>query len=991
MVWTTSAPEPGELKKAGYTVYNFIRFRQQYIEPADSIGTDRKTLDNAAAPALQIFEQNSAVAMLNVPLSNYWELRALYGYVVEPAYRNDCALLIYARQDLDDLKPDAFVEPEFGYAWTLERLHHLADRYRRRSLDASLSPMTPIEEMLLSAMRHVGLQPHVQYWIDPYRADFAFPERRLVVEADGRGWHDVERDRGRDQRLAKRGWQTMRFSGAQIFRDAPACAESISKTYKERPEAPIYTDVSIEEKTGWKDRLFTWIRALFARLTTPTATDNESQEFPLPPEVLREWCDELDPSQRDAVTAHEGVVQVIAPAGSGKTLVLVSRVRELVARGVSEERILCATFNKATEKQLREKLEEVAVFHVGVRTFHSVGRLILKEEGLLRGGVGSLSYAQWRRLCRLAKDESDGRVWIDAPEASEAVSGYKIGQMISPDQAWELASTPAEKTAARIYALYEKELEKLGRNDYDDLVVNAVMLLKTNQGVRRKWQEKWQCVLVDEYQDIEPAQELLIQLLAAPEDCLMVVGDEDQCIYTWRRAEVETIINFDKRYPGLKRVVLSTCYRCPADVVAASSQLIKNNKLRFPKEIKAHKQPGGASSFVFPQTGAPLNSSAVQLASSLKNCDPADTVVLARTSRLLRDVALACAGNGVRFTADKKVLRPGEAERVVLAYLRLLANPESASAEDVDDVFRVPNRYLSTGLEHDVAQRLRSRLSFKDAVCFPGVEDWRNKRLSEGAELFDRLKKEDDTKALLHALRTEGGLDKHYSDKERMSAHDQIEIEVLDALETEATDKYPRTMVELMEASAQSLEQATSKDGVELATIHGSKGREWTRVIVYGWDRDQLPHKRGLDDAKSIGTTEKYIEDERRLAYVAMTRTKEKLEFVYTKDCPSQFLAEAGLSPDATGTTRTTQYAPASDPLLLAAESRAPYGTPHVGVSNTRNSTIGGNPARIGKSIKSKFANTCPTCKRSIAVGDMISPLKDNSSKRWVHVRCADR
>jgi superfamily I DNA/RNA helicase/very-short-patch-repair endonuclease len=990
MVWTTSAPEPGELKKAGYTVYNFIRFRQQYIEPADSIGTDRKTLDNAAGPALQIFEQNSAVAMLNVPLSNYWELRALYGYVVEPAYRNDCALLIYARQDLDDLKPDAFVDPEFGYAWTLERLRHLADRYRRRSLDASLPPMTPIEEMLLISMRHVGLQPHVQYRIDPYIADFAFPERRLVVEADGRGWHDVERDRARDQRLAKRGWRTMRFSGSEIVHDAPTCAESISKTYKGRPEVPVYTDISIDEKTEWW-RLFAWILALLARRPNPIEVVNESQELPPLPEVPREWCNGLDPSQKDAVTSHEGVVQILAPAGSGKTRVLVSRVQELVSRGVAEERILCATFNKTTEKELREKLEESAVCHVGVRTFHSVGHFILKEEGLLRGEVGSLSYAQWRRLCSLAKNEEDGRVWIDAPEANEAVSGYKIGQMITPDKAWEIASNPAEKTAARIYALYENELEKLNRNDYDDLVVNAVMLLKTNQGVRRKWQEKWQCVLVDEYQDIEPAQELLIQLLAAPEDCLMVVGDEDQCIYTWRRAEVETIINFDKRYPGLKRIVLPTCYRCPANVVATASRLIMNNKRRFPKEIKAHKPLGGASPFRFIQGDGSLNSAAAQVANSLKNCNPAETVLLARTSRLLRDVALACVGNGVLFTADEKVLRPGEAESVVLAYFRLLGDPESASAEDVDDVFRVPNRYLPPGLEHDVAQHLRSGLSFKEAVCLPGVEDWRNKRLSEGAELFDRLKKENSTKALLHALRTEGGLDKHYSDKERMSAHDKIEIEVLETLETETTDKMPSTMIKIMEARAQSLEQATSKDGVELATIHGSKGREWSRVIVYGWDRDQLPHKRGLEDAKSRETTEKYIEDERRLAYVAMTRTKEILEFVYTKDSPSQFLAESGLLKDATGTAGTTQYSPVSEPLLIAAEPCASYGVPHIYVSSARNSTIGGNPARIGKSIKSKFANTCPICKRSFSVGDWISPLKDNGSKRWVHARCPDQ
>lgn len=981
MEWTTASQDASLLRKAGYHVLEFAQFRANFVEPVDRIDVARTSLDNAAAPALAVFAQNQAVAVLNVPVRNHWDLRALHGFIVEPAYRYDCQLLVQASADLDDLAPDTFSEPEFGYAWTLERLRYLATRYRRRSLDASRPPMTPIEEILLDALISVGLAPRLQYGVGPYRPDFAFPERLLIVEADGRGWHDAQRDRRRDVRLRQQGWEVIRFTGSEIFREASQCAEAVAKRYRSRPEAPDYSDAVVEQPSrSWLLRLLDWLKGLFA-LARPSATleiQEDSQVDPLP---VGTWCDDLDRSQREAVLAHEGVVQVIAPAGSGKTRVLVSRVRELVSRGVPEERILCTTFNKATEAELKARLGQVGVGEAAVRTFHSIGHFILKEEGRLRESIGSFSYAQWRRICSLAKGEEEGRVWIDAPEASEAVSNFKLGDMIDPIEAWERASSEAEKTAARIYALYEEELERSDRNDFDDLVINAVRLLRSDAAIRQKWQGKWECVLVDEYQDIEPAQELLIQLLAAPEDCLMVVGDEDQCIYTWRRAEVERIINLDKRYPGLKRAVLSTCYRCPADVVAAASQLIQNNERRFPKLIEAWRPAKAESSFGRPAR-VDGQSMADCVAQSLGSCDPAETVVLARTSRLLRDVALACAAEGVAFKAPAKVLRGAESEGVALAYMRLLAEPRSATPDDVDEVFRVPNRYLPDGRERDVAKELRSGKSFADGVGRLRVEEWRRKRLAEGAELLDRLKVLSDPVALLHALRTEGGLDKHYSDKERMAAHDQVEIEVLDALESEFSGKTVSQAVAAMEARGKVLENASSDEGVELTTIHGAKGREWSRVIVYGWDQDQLPHRRGIDPSKPEQMA-KFIEDERRLAYVAMTRSTDRFEVVVVESPESQFSAEAGL---ADREPQTRQYVTRPQDAVVAAETRPPYTAPH----RPHTPSVSHKPKRSGRLIKSQYDNTCAVCSRPVKIGDWICPVEYSGRKRWVHARCAE-
>ena len=879
-VWTTSAPDRQALKRAGYVVWDFARFRRSYIEPVEAVAQQRTSLDNAAAAALAQIVAHPAIALVNVPLGNFSDLRALYGFVVEPAYRNDRALLIAASRDLDELDPQQFSEPEFGYAWTLERLRHLAARYRRRSIDSNLPPLTPIEALLLDALREVGLQPHAQYGIGPYRVDFALPERGLAVEADGRGWHDAEHDRGRDARLALRGWSTLHFSGSEICRDAGGCAASVLAAYRQRPELPIYTDVSpVDVRRGLLERVLAWLKSLVG---APESDEAEAawsapETAPSPPS---QWCEGLDAEQQAAVGAHESVVQVIAPAGSGKTRVLVARVRELVARGVPEERILCTTFNKATERELRERLHQEGVAGVAIRTFHAIGYYILKEEGVLRESVGALSYGQWRWLCKQAKDAEEDRVWIDVPEAQEAVSDYKLGQMIGPQAAASLALGAHQKTAAHIYSLYEEQLNQLKRHDYDDLICEAVALLRSDAAVRRRWQERWECLLVDEYQDIEPAMERLIQLLAAPEDCLLVVGDEDQCIYTWRRAEVERIIDLDKRYPGLQRVVLPTCYRCPADVTDAASRLIAHNKRRFPKQIRAGRAPCEASSIVI-KSVKHLPEAAPEIAATLASLDLQETVVVARTSRLLRGVALACMSAGIPVRAGKRVLQPAQSERVVLAYLRLLAVPTQARGEDVDAVFRVPNRYLPNGSEHVLAGRLRAGLSFAEATVGLEAEQWRVARLAEGAELFDRLKAKGDAGALIHALRTEGGLDKHYSDRERIAHHDQVEIEALEALEAEGRGRPARGLAESVASRAKALAAMSGDDGVELTTVHGAKGREWSHVIVYGCDDDQLPHKRTLADAEA-GRLEAVIEDERRLAYVALTRTKGRLDLIHT-------------------------------------------------------------------------------------------------------------
>ena len=280
-------------------------------------------------------------------------------------------------------------------------------------------------------------------------------------------------------------------------------------------------------------------------------------------------------------------------------------------------------------------------------------------------------------------------VWIDPPEAQTALSTYKLLDMVRPERALALSKSKdaQTRTAATLYELYEEFLEDEQALDFDDLIASSVALLQADAIARRRWQEQFDHVLVDEYQDIEPAQALLVGILAAPEDSLFTVGDEDQCIYAWRRATVERVIEMDQTYPGLERFPLVRNYRCGTTITVASRSLVGYNKRRFSKQIEPGVDHPGDIRL---RPASDLESGAALVAQSVLGSQPGEVVVLARTTALIREVALACARGGVEFTAPEQVFKLSGPRRTLEAYLRLLSDPAGARPEDVEQAFRIP-------------------------------------------------------------------------------------------------------------------------------------------------------------------------------------------------------------------------------------------------------------------------------------------------------------
>jgi DNA helicase II / ATP-dependent DNA helicase PcrA len=526
----------------------------------------------------------------------------------------------------------------------------------------------------------------------------------------------------------------------------------------------------------------------------------------------------LDPEQRAAATLPDGPAQIIAPAGSGKTTTMVARLAVLLSRGVEPSRICVVTFNRDAALDLASRVAKRLgprvpdATSIEIRTLHALARQVL-----LDAGEGSNILPDRLPLLRAARRRhaaTEGSLLPDAAQLDTWLSASKV----------EGRDPPAE--AAGVLRTYEELLRARGAVDFDDLVVRAGTLLAADSPLRHRWQRRFAHVCVDEFQDVDAAQLRLVRLLAAPEDNLFVVGDDDQTIYAWRLADVRRILRFADDYPAARRVMLATNYRCPATVIEASARLVGCNRERFVKPIRV---PAGVSPDTHAisvssssETGWPDRMARLAAASERSG---QTLCFLSRTRSELTPLLLSLVRAGVRHTAASPPIV--DSERV----LELIE-----AARDVRDgghPFHVLRR-LRLGRGWDRASPSGDLLSDEDHAALDALLGWSTafRTLDTFAAAFA------DARARIAALRDPDA-------------------------------------------------------PVELATVHASKGREWETVVLVGFEADRIPNRRSLVDADDPARA---LEEERRLAYVAVTRATRRLILAFDPARPSPFLAEMGFT-----------------------------------------------------------------------------------------------
>jgi len=541
------------------------------------------------------------------------------------------------------------------------------------------------------------------------------------------------------------------------------------------------------------------------------------------PVWLSPILDALDPEQRAAAMLPDGPAQIIAPAGSGKTTTLIARMGVLLARGVRPESICVVTFNRDAALDLQRRITRRIVPHVAdasrieVRTLHALARQVLVD-----AGDGRTLVADRLPLLRAARRRAVATSPAAAPPVPEASA---LDTLVS---AWKIAGRPPPAGASEAVAAYQSLLDARGAIDFDDLVLDAGRMLASVPRLRARWQARFLHVLVDEFQDVDAAQHRLVRLLAAPEDNLVVIGDDDQTIYAWRLADVRRILGFARDYPAARRVMLATNYRCPASVVEASARVVVHNRERFPKPIRS---PSSSRT-------------------------DAQAIVAWRTDRddwPDRFAALADAearhGRTVGFlTRTRAELTPVLAALVRAGVRHRAAVPPIVESTAIGELIRLARHERHPGHPFRV---LRAH------------------RIARGWGRAD-------------------------------PAADALPDDEHDALDTLLgwASAFP-TIESFLAAFDAARERITALQDpeapVELGTAHASKGREWETVVIVGFEEGRMPNARSIVDADSPARA---LEEERRLAYVALTRATRRLILAFDPARPSPFLAEMGLAPE---------------------------------------------------------------------------------------------
>ena len=620
--------------------------------------------------------------------------------------------------------------------------------------------------------------------------------------------------------------------------------------------------------------------------------------LPSPEDVLRD----LNSGQRQAVTTTAGPVLVIAGPGSGKTRALTHRIAYLVATGVIPQSILAVTFTNKAAEEMRERVRRLlggssAATVPFIGTFHSFAAFLLRQEATFIGYRPHFTIFDEGDTLALVKEVMK-ELGINSQKIPPTMAAAVISNLKTDLIAWDeydgrTQAEPFAKAVAKIYEAYQTRLKFSNAFDFDDLIFWAVRLLREHPAVRANWQRRFGHIHIDEYQDTNPSQYEFVRLLSSGHRNLFVIGDDAQSIYSWRRADYRNILNFERDWPDARVFVLEENYRSTPEILAAANHLIQKNKDQKQKTLWTKNPPGLA-----PEVSAHEHERAEAgfVAEEIETrhraaLDWQDFAVLYRTnaqSRALEeamiehDIPYAVIG-GIRFFERREV-------KDLVSYLRYLQNPEDALA--LKRIVNVPARgigpktflaYLSGG---------QDRLAPKD-----------REKIQRFEALIARLRERMPSSALADFLRfliKTVGYEEYLREISRQS---EARVENIRELVSVARkyDALPfgDAVTKLLEDIALMSEQDELKPNenrVKLMTLHAAKGLEFRAVFLTGLEEGILPH------AKSLANGRAELEEERRLAYVGMTRAKERLYLTWALqrtlfgelqvNMPSRFLRE---------------------------------------------------------------------------------------------------
>jgi DNA helicase-2/ATP-dependent DNA helicase PcrA len=623
-----------------------------------------------------------------------------------------------------------------------------------------------------------------------------------------------------------------------------------------------------------------------------------------------EHLEHLNTEQRDAALHKDGPILIIAGAGTGKTNTLTHRILNLIKQGVAPQSILAITFTNKAAKEMLERVDSLLVKHGHasgfkegdarpfIGTFHSLGVHILRSHAQVFGLTKHFTILDKNNSLSMIKDAIKAQ-GLD----SKQFSADKIGGVISKQKGNLLTAQEYQREAGSTYFggivssvwnRYEAALAREQSLDFDDLLLKTVILLRDHKDIRDTYQKRWNYIHIDEYQDTNSVQYELARLLAGEAMNICAVGDGDQNIYSWRGANIQNILNFEKDYPGARIVLLEENYRSTQTILAVANSIIKKNTIRAEKNLFTKNIEGEKITLLESyDEGGEARSVGEHVQKLIKEGAKAqDIAVLYRAnfqSRALEEAFLIMEIPyqvlGTRFFERKEV-------KDILSFIRAALNPESFS--DIKRIIDVPPRGI--GKSTLIKMFAKDEESLAPAAKKRVAQFWQllsDIREYAGAQKTSKLIKFVSEKTGLEAsLKT--GLEE---DNDRLeNIHEMV------TLATKYDFLPPDEAVEkILADAALATDQDSlikSENAVKLMTVHAAKGLEFPYVFVTGLEQDLFPHRR-----MSAGSVSKEDEEEeRRLFYVAVTRAKKKLFLSYASvrtifgqrqvNLPSEFLGD---------------------------------------------------------------------------------------------------
>ncbi|WP_417791433.1 DNA helicase Rep [Stutzerimonas xanthomarina] len=630
----------------------------------------------------------------------------------------------------------------------------------------------------------------------------------------------------------------------------------------------------------------------------------------------------LNPRQQEAVNYVGGPMLVLAGAGSGKTSVITRKIAYLIQQcGIRAQYIVAVTFTNKAAREMKERVSSLLRGGEGrgltVSTFHNLGLNIIRKEYAKLGYKPGFSIFDEGDIKALLTDIMQKEYAGD--DGVDEIKGY-IGSwkndLIIPEEALANARNPKEQTAAIVYTHYQRTLKAYNAVDFDDLIMQPVKLFQNHPEVLEKWRNKVRYMLVDEYQDTNASQYLLVKLLVQERAHFTVVGDDDQSIYAWRGARPENLMQLKDDFPSLKVVMLEQNYRSTSRILKCANVLIANNPHAFEKQLWSEMGHGDAIRVIRCRNEeAEAERVAMEILTlHLKTQRPySDFAILYRGNYQAKLIELKLQhhqipyrlSGGTSFFARQEV-------KDLMSYFRLLVNPDDDNA--LLRVINVPRREIgSTTLEKLGNYATARKISMYTACDEMGLGEHLDSRFTDRLSRFkrymDNLRQQCAQNDPIAALRSMV-MDIDYETwvRQQTSSDKAADFRMgnvwflIDALkntlekdeEGEMTIEEAIAKLVLRDMLERQQEEEEGADGVQMMTLHASKGLEFAYVFILGMEEEILPHRSSIEADT--------IEEERRLAYVGITRARQNLAMTFAAkrkqygeiiECmPSRFLDE---------------------------------------------------------------------------------------------------